>query len=84
MKGVMGGTCCNYTGKIEVCLGTSSGISMKGLRICWPEVYPLKSEFVYKLIGCEASPSHHIMNISSPENSTECTPPVGGGTALVS
>ena len=84
MKGVMGGTCYKYTGEIEVCLVTLSGISMNGLRICWPEVYPLKSEFVYKRIGCEASPSHHIMNISSPKNSNEYKPPMGGGTALVS
>ena len=31
MKGVMGGTCCKYTGEIEVCLGTSYGISLNGL-----------------------------------------------------
>ena len=84
MKGVMGGTCYKYTGEIEVCLGTSSGISLNGLGICWPEVYPLKFESVYKLIGCGASPSHPIMNISLPENSSECTPPVGGDTALAS
>ena len=84
MKGVMGGTCCKYTGEIEVYLGTSSRISLNGLGICWPKVYPLKSEFVYKLIGCGASPSHPVMNISSIENSTECTPLVGGGTTLAS
>ena len=84
MKGVMGGTCCKYTGEIEVSLGTSYGISLNGLGICWLEVYPLKSEYVYKLIGCGAYASHPIMNISSLENSTKCTPLVGGGTALVS
>ena len=84
MKGVMGETCCKYTGEIKVCLGTSSRISLNGLGICWPEVYPLKSESVYKLIGRGASPSYPIMKISSPENSTECTLPVGGGTTLVS
>ena len=84
MKGSMGGTCCKYTGEIEVCLVTSSGISLNSLGICWLEVYPLKSEFVYKFIGCGASSPYPIMNISSPKNSIECTPPVGGGTALVS
>ena len=73
MKGVMGGACCKYTGKIEIYLGTSSEINLNGPGICWPKVYPLKSEFVNKLIVCGASPSHPIMNISSPKNSTECT-----------
>ena len=67
MKGVMGGTCCKYKGEIEVCLGTLSVISMNGLGIYWPKVYPLKSESVHKLIGRGASASHPIMNISSPE-----------------
>ena len=67
MKGVMGGTCCKYTGEIEVCLGTSYGISLNGLGICWPEVYPLKYEYVYKLIDYGASLSHPIMNILSLE-----------------
>ena len=84
MKGVMGGTCCKYTGETEVCRGTSYRISLNGLEICWPEVYPIKTESMYKLIGFRASPSYPIMNISSLKNSTECTPPVGGGTALVS
>ena len=84
MKGVMGGTCCKSTGETEVCLRTSFGISLNGLVICWPEVYPLKSKFVYKSIDYGASPSHPIMNISSRENSTECTPPMSGGTALAS
>ena len=84
MKGVLSGTYCKYTGETEVCLGTSFGISLNGLGICWSEVYPLKSESVYKLVDCGASPSYPIMNISSLENSTECTPPVGGGTTLVS
>ena len=84
MKGVMSGICCKYTGEIEVCLGTSSGISLNGLGIYWPEVYPLNFESMYKLIGCGASPSYPIMNILSPKNSTECTPPMGGGTTLVS
>ena len=84
MKGVMGGTCCKYTGEIEVCLGTSSGISMNGLGIYRPEVYPLKSEYVYKLISYGTFPSHPIMNITSLENSIKCTPLVGGGTTLVS
>ena len=84
MKGVMGETCCKYTCEIEVCLGTSSGISLNGLGIYWLEVYPLKSESMYKMIGYGASPSHPIMNILSPKNSIECTPLVGGGTALAS
>ena len=71
MKGVMGGACCKYTGETKVCLGTLSGISLNGLGICWLEVYPLKSEFVYKLIDCGASPSYLILNISSPKNSTD-------------
>ena len=84
MKGVIGETCCKYTGETEVCLGTSYGISLNGLGICWPKVYPLKFESMYKVIGYGASPSHPIMNISSPENSIECTPPGGGGIALTS
>ena len=84
MKGVMGGTCYKYTGETKVCLGTSYEISLNGLGIFWLGVYPLKSEYVYKLIGCGAFPSHPIMNISSLENSTECTPPGGEGTTLVS
>ena len=81
MKGVIGGTCCKYTSETEVCLGTSYGISLNGLGIYWEEVYPLKFEYVYKLIRCG---SHPIMNISSLKNSTECTPLVGGGTTLAS
>ena len=77
MKGVIGGTCCKYMGEIEVCMGTSYEIRLNGLGICWPEVYPLKFEYVYKLIGCEASPSYLIMNISSPRNSIKCTPTRG-------
>ena len=73
-----------YTSETEVCFGTSSGISLNGLWIRWPEVYPLKYESVYKLISYGATPSHPIMNISSPKNSIECTPPVGGGIALAS
>ena len=84
MKGVMGGTCFKYMGEIKVCLGTLSGISLNGLGIYWLEVYPLKSESVYKLIDCRAFASHPIMNISFLENSTECTPLVGGGITLVS
>ena len=82
MKGVI--TCCKYLGETEVCLGTSSRISLNSLGIGWIEVYPLKSEYVYKLICYGASPSHPIMNISSLRNSTECTLLVGGGTNLVS
>ena len=84
MKGDMGGTCYKYIDEIEVYLGTSSGKSLNGLGIYWPEVYQLKSQFVYKIIDYGASPSHPIMNILSPKNSTECTPPVGGGTTLTS
>ena len=84
MKGVMGETCYKYTGEIEICLGTSYGISMNGLGICWPKVYPLKSESVYKLVGYGAYASHPIMNISSPKNLIECTQLVGGGTTLAS
>ena len=84
MKGIIGRTLCKYTGEIEVCLGTSYGLSLDGLRICWLEVYPLKSESVYKMIGYGASSSHPIMNISSLENSIEYTPLVSGGTTLVS
>ena len=80
MKGIIGGTCRKYTGEIKVYMGTSSGISLNGLGTCWTEVYPLKYESVYKLINRGASPSYPIMNIASPE----CTPPVGGGTALAS
>ena len=67
MKGVTSETYCKYTGETEVCLRTSLVISQNGLGICWPEVYPLKSKSVYKMIGCGASPSHPIMNISSPQ-----------------
>ena len=84
MKGVIGRTCYKYTVEIEVYLGISYGISLNGLGICWLEVYPLKYESVYKLIDYGAFSSHLIMNILSPENSTNCTLPVGGGTTLVS
>ena len=84
MKGAIGGTCYKYTGETKVCLGNSFGISLNGLGIYWPEVYPLKFESMYKLIGCGASPSYPIMNILSPENLTECTPLMGGGTTLAS
>ena len=71
-------------GEIEVCLGTSSEISLNGLGICLLEVYPLKSESMYKLIGYGTSTSHPIMNISFLENSTECTPLVGRGKTIAS
>ena len=48
MKGVIGRTCCKYTGEIEVCLGTSSGISLNNLGIHWPKVYPLKYDYVIR------------------------------------
>ena len=51
MKGFMGGTCCKYTGDTEGCLGILFWVNLNGLGICWSEVYPMKSESTYKLIG---------------------------------
>ena len=50
MKGVIGGTCCKYTGDTGGGPLVSSGVKLNGLGIYWLGICPEKSDSSYRLI----------------------------------